>query len=36
MSFADIKKAIKTDKLKAIKKLVEADPAIVTILTSNI
>jgi ankyrin repeat protein len=35
MSFADIKKAIKTDKLKAVKKLVEADPAIVNTENSD-
>jgi ankyrin repeat protein len=35
MSFADIKKAIKTDKIKAVKKLVEADPAIVNITNSD-
>lgn len=35
MSFQDIKKAIKTDKLKAVKKLVEADPAIVNIQNSD-
>ena len=35
MSFVDIKKAIKTDKLKAVKKLVEADPAIVNIQNSD-
>jgi len=35
MSFQDIKKAIKADKLKAVKKLVEADPAIVNIENSH-
>jgi ankyrin repeat protein len=35
MSFQDIKKAIKKDKLKAVKKLVEADPAIVNIQNSD-
>ena len=35
MSFADIKKAIKTDKIKAVKKLVEADPAIVNTENSD-
>uniref|UniRef100_A0A6C0I942 Uncharacterized protein n=1 Tax=viral metagenome TaxID=1070528 RepID=A0A6C0I942_9ZZZZ len=35
MSFTDIKKAIKADKLKAVKKLVEADPAIVNIENSH-
>ena len=35
MSFTDIKKAIKTDKLKAVKKLVEADPAIVNTENSD-
>jgi ankyrin repeat protein len=35
MSFADIKKAIKTDKLKNVKKLVEADPAIVNTENSD-
>ena len=35
MSFTDIKKAIKKDKLKDVKKLVEADPAIVNIQNSD-
>jgi ankyrin repeat protein len=35
MSFTDIKKAIKKDKLKDVKKLVEADPAIVNITNSD-
>ena len=35
MSFTDIKKAIKTDKLKAVKKLVKADLAIVNIENSD-
>ena len=35
MSFQDIRKAIKTDKLKTVKKLVEADPAIVNIQNSD-
>jgi ankyrin repeat protein len=35
MSFQDIKKAIKKDKLKDVKKLVEADPAIVNIQNSD-